>query len=111
MARNVRPPELKTDPRRSPQISALAPLADCRAMPKTGCQTGAAMNTIGAQHGSGLGRQPAVQSTLPVHTLWHAVAPFAVSGGASLYTVGTALGYSQACTTERYARLAQDPVR
>ena len=43
--------------------------------------------------------------------VFHAFASFAVADGASLYTVGKALGHTQARTTERYAHLAQDPVR
>jgi len=38
-------------------------------------------------------------------------ASFAVANGASLFQVGKALGHTQATTTERYAHLADDPVR
>lgn len=34
-----------------------------------------------------------------------------IANGASLFLVGKALGHTQATTTERYAHLADDPVR
>lgn len=46
-----------------------------------------------------------------VHDLRHSFASFAVANGASLFLVGKALGHTQATTTERYAHLADDPVR
>ena len=48
---------------------------------------------------------------LRVHDLRHAFASAAVSDGASLYLVGKVLGHVQARTTERYAHLADDPIR
>jgi site-specific recombinase XerD len=48
---------------------------------------------------------------LRVHDLRHAFASAAVSGGASLYLVGKVLGHAQSRTTERYAHLADDPIR
>ncbi len=71
----------------------------------------------GREHYSGLGkdwqrvRDRAGLGDFRVHDLRHAFASFAVSDGASLYVVGKALGHSQAATTQRYAHLAQDPVR
>ena len=35
----------------------------------------------------------------------------AVAGGSSLYLVGKVLGHEQASTTERYAHLADDPLK
>ena len=46
-----------------------------------------------------------------VHSLRHPVASIPISGAASLYIVGKALGHTQARTAERYAHLAQDPAR
>ena len=46
-----------------------------------------------------------------IHDLRHSFASFAVANGASLFLVGKALGHTQATTTERYAHLADDPVR
>jgi integrase len=48
---------------------------------------------------------------LRVHDLRHGFASAAVSDGASLYLVGKVLGHVQARTTERYAHLADDPIR
>jgi integrase len=48
---------------------------------------------------------------LRIHDLRHAFASAAVSDGASLYLVGKVLGHIQARTTERYAHLADDPIR
>jgi integrase len=46
-----------------------------------------------------------------LHDLRHSFATFAVSDGASLYLVGKALGHKQSRTTERYAHVADDPVK
>lgn len=48
---------------------------------------------------------------LRIHDLRHSFASLAVLGGVPLYHVGKALGHKQASTTERYAHLADDPVR
>jgi len=58
-----------------------------------------------------LGIRQAEQSGLRLPDLGHAVASFAVSAGAPLYISGKALRHNHARTTERYAHLAQDPVR
>ena len=46
-----------------------------------------------------------------IHDLRHTHASVGVAGGMSLLMVGKLLGHSQASTTERYAHLADDPVR
>jgi len=46
-----------------------------------------------------------------IHDLRHSFATYAVSDGASLYLVGKALGHKQSRTTERYAHVADDPVK
>ncbi len=46
-----------------------------------------------------------------LHDLRHSFASVAVAGGNSLYLVGKVLGHQQARTTERYAHLADDPVK
>jgi integrase len=46
-----------------------------------------------------------------IHDLRHSFASMGVAGGSSLLIVGKLLGHSQASTTERYAHLADDPVR
>ncbi len=48
---------------------------------------------------------------LRVHDLRHGFASAAVTAGASLYLVGRVLGHTQSKTTERYAHLADDPIR
>jgi integrase len=92
--------------------SALALLAD---LPRSGEYVLPAGR--GNEHYKGLGkewRRVRARAGLPnfrVHDLRHAFASFAVADGASLYIVGKALGHTQSRTTERYAHLAQDPVR
>ena len=46
-----------------------------------------------------------------MHDLRHTHASFAAAGGLSLPLIGKLLGHSQASTTQRYAHLADDPVR
>ena len=46
-----------------------------------------------------------------LHDLRHSFASVAVAGGDSLYLVGKVLGHQQARTTERYAHLADDPLK
>ncbi len=46
-----------------------------------------------------------------LHDLRHSFASMAISGGASLPMVGKLLGHSQWSTTQRYAHLADDPLR
>jgi len=46
-----------------------------------------------------------------MHDLRHSFATYAVSDGASLFLVGKALGHKQSTTTERYAHVADDPVK
>lgn len=48
---------------------------------------------------------------LRLHDLRHTFASFAVGSGGSLPIIGRALGHSQPSTTQRYAHLADDPVR
>ncbi len=46
-----------------------------------------------------------------LHDLRHSFASVAVAGGDSLYLVGKVLGHRKSATTERYAHLADDPLR
>jgi integrase len=46
-----------------------------------------------------------------IHDLRHSFASITVSGGDSLYLLGKVLGHSDARTTQRYAHLANDPIR
>jgi integrase len=46
-----------------------------------------------------------------IHDLRHSFASFAVSGGAALYLVSKVLGHAHVATTQRYAHLADDPVK
>ena len=46
-----------------------------------------------------------------IHDLRHSFASVAVSGGLALPVIGKLLGHQKSVTTERYAHLADDPVR
>ncbi|WP_422040140.1 tyrosine-type recombinase/integrase [Roseibium sp.] len=46
-----------------------------------------------------------------IHDLRHSFASFAVAEGLSLPVIGKLLGHKKASTTERYAHLADDPIR
>lgn len=46
-----------------------------------------------------------------VHDLRHTYASYGVNGGQSLAVVGKLLGHSKITTTQRYAHLADDPIR
>jgi integrase len=46
-----------------------------------------------------------------IHDLRHSFASMGVAGGSSLLVVGKLLGHTQASTTQRYAHLADDPIR
>jgi integrase len=46
-----------------------------------------------------------------LHDLRHCAASILVSGGASLPLIGRMLGHTQVSTTQRYAHLADDPLR
>lgn len=46
-----------------------------------------------------------------IHDLRHSFASVAVAGGSSLFLVGKVLGHARAATTERYAHLADDPLK
>lgn len=56
-------------------------------------------------------RQVAGLADVRPHDLRHAFASVAVTGGASLPIIGALLGHSEAKTTQRYAHLANDPLR
>lgn len=46
-----------------------------------------------------------------IHDLRHSFASFALADGASLALIGKALGHASSRTTERYAKLSDDPLR
>lgn len=56
-------------------------------------------------------RKTAGLEDVHLHDLRHTHASWAASGGISLYLVSHMLGHAQASTSERYAHVAQDPVR
>ncbi len=56
-------------------------------------------------------REIAELPTVRIHDLRHTFASVAVASGGSLPIIGRALGHSQPQTTQRYAHLADDPVR
>lgn len=50
-------------------------------------------------------------SDLRLHDLRHSYASVGAAGGLSLHIIGSLLGHTQAQTTQRYAHLANDPLR
>ena len=56
-------------------------------------------------------RESAGLSDVRLHDLRHSFASIAVSTGHTLPVIGKLLGHSKATTTERYAHLADDPLR
>ena len=56
-------------------------------------------------------RQKAGLSDVRIHDLRHTYASHLVSSGLSLSIVGKLLGHTQAATTQRYAHLADEPLR
>jgi len=55
--------------------------------------------------------QKATLSKVRIHDLRHTHASHLVSSGLSLTIVGKLLGHTQASTTQRYAHLADEPLR
>lgn len=56
-------------------------------------------------------REHAGLDDVRIHDLRHSFASFAVAEGLSLPVIGKLLGHRNASTTERYAHLADDPIR
>ena len=56
-------------------------------------------------------RRAAAIDDFRIHDLRHSFASVAVSGGLTLPLIGKLLGHKKSATTERYAHLADDPVR
>jgi integrase len=56
-------------------------------------------------------RQEAEIPDVRIHDLRHTFASFGVNGGQNLNIVGRLLGHSKVTTTQRYAHLADDPIR
>ena len=56
-------------------------------------------------------REEAEMPNVRIHDLRHTFASFGVNGGQSLAVVGKLLGHSKITTTQRYAHLADDPLR
>jgi integrase len=56
-------------------------------------------------------RKKADLEDVRMHDLRHSFASFAAAGGLSLPLIGKLLGHTQAPTTQRYAHLADDPVK
>jgi len=56
-------------------------------------------------------RETAGLSDVRLHDLRHSFASVGAAGGDSLYIIGKLLGHQQSATTQRYAHLADDPLR
>ena len=67
----------------------------------------------GRGHGKGIGnrRGDAGLSDVRLHDLRHHFISVGASSGESLYVLGKVAGHKQAATMQRYAHLADDPVR
>ena len=74
-------------------------------------------STIGDGHFVGLQkvwkriRERAGIPDVRIHDLRHSFASFGAARGDSLYIIGKILGHKQSQTTQRYAHLADDPLR
>ena len=56
-------------------------------------------------------RERAGLSDVRIHDLRHSFASIAVASGLTLPLIGKLLGHTKSATTERYAHLADDPLR
>ena len=56
-------------------------------------------------------RESAGLSDVRLHDLRHSFASVGAASGDSLYVIGKLLGHKQSITTQRYAHLADDPLR
>ncbi len=56
-------------------------------------------------------RRTAGLDDVRIHDLRHSFASAGIAGGAGLYLIGKLLGHADVATTQRYAHLADDPVR
>ena len=59
----------------------------------------------------GAARAGLSKADVRIHDLRHTFASFGVNNGQSLSVVGKLLGHSKIMTTQRYAHLADDPIR
>jgi len=64
-----------------------------------------------AKPGRNASRKAQHPDALRIHDLRHAFASLAVASGESLFLVGKVLGHKKSATTERYAHLADSPVK
>ncbi len=101
----------KVVPLGAPALELLAGLPHIEGNPHVFPGKTAGRHFIGLQKVWTRLREKAELAGVRIHDLRHGFASVAVAGGDSLYLVGKVLGHQQAGTTERYAHLADDPVR
>lgn len=68
-------------------------------------------HVVGLQKAWGRVRTKAGLDDVRIHDMRHSFASFAAADGTSLFLIGKVLGHTQARTTEKYAHLANDPLR
>ena len=112
---HIRLPDSKTGkkivPLGAPALKLLASLARIEGNPYVLPSTTGYGHLVGLQKIWQRLRQRAGLPDVRLHDLRHSFASIAVAGGDSLYLVGKILGHQQSKTTERYAHVANDPLR
>lgn len=95
----------------APALALLAGLPRVEGNPHVFPSTTGKGHLVGIQKIWSRIRTKAGLGELRLHDLRHSYASVGASGGDSLYVIGKLLGHSQQRTTQRYAHLADDPLK
>lgn len=101
----------KTVPLGAPALELLASLGRTDGNPHVFASTTGSGHLVGIQKIWSRLRSKAGLDDVRLHDLRHSFASVGASGGDSLYVIAKLLGHNQQRTTQRYAHLADDPVR
>lgn len=101
----------KTVPLGAPALEILAGLPRGDGNPHVFPSTTGKGHLVGIQKIWSRIRAKAGLAEVRLHDLRHSYASVGASGGDSLYVIGKLLGHNQQRTTQRYAHLADDPVK